>query len=91
MPLTAREFDTLVRKFGFVVRESGDKLAWLTVGGNVVVRTRRSRKGSGDLPRSHAIRNQLHLTESQLRDAIRCPLSREGYLDILRQQGILSE
>ena len=27
MPLTAREFDTIVRKFGFEVRESGEGTA----------------------------------------------------------------
>ena len=89
MPITAREFDRVVRKFGFRTRESGDVIAWLEIDGKTIVRTKRSRTGMGDLPQHHRIRQQLRLNDDQLRDAIRCPLSREGYLDILRVQGRL--
>ena len=58
------------------------------IDGQAIVRTRRSHK-SGDLPSYNQIRRQLRLSEEQLRDAINCPLDRDGYLDILRERGIL--
>ena len=88
MPITAREFDRVVRKFGFRTRQSGDVLAWLEINGRPVIRTKRSRAGSGDLPQHHRIRQQLKLTEEQLRDAVNCPLDRDGYLETLRERGI---
>ena len=89
MPITAREFDRVMRKFGFRTRRSGDLIAWLEIDGRQVVWTKRSHKGSGDLPHYHDIRQQLYLNESQLRDAINCPLDREGYLEILGRRGII--
>lgn len=89
MSLSAREFDGLVRKFDFRTRNSGDVLAWLEVDGKVVVRTRRSRKASGDLPMQHSIRQQMKLSADQLRQAIRCTLGRDGYLSILKEKGVL--
>ena len=89
MPLTASEFDRVVRKFGFDVRGGDHIRARLYVDGKVVVRTKRSHKASGDLPSYNRIRQQLYLNEGQLRDAIACPLSRDGYLEILRGRGIL--
>lgn len=91
MPLTAHEFDSLVTKFGFQVRNSRDLLAWLTVEGKVVVRTRRSKKSSGDLPMFHSIRQQLKLNDNQLREAIRCELDRDSYIEILRSKGLLGD
>lgn len=89
MPLTAREFDRVVRKFGFEVRGGDHVKARLYVGGRVVVRSKRSRKDSGDLPHHQRIRQQLRLTEQQLRDAVNCPLDRDGYMEILRGRGII--
>ena len=89
MSLSARELDGLVRKFDFRTRNSGDVLAWLEVNGKVVVRTRRSRKASGDLPMQHSIRQQMKLSADQLRQAIRCTLGRDGYLSILKEKGVL--
>ena len=89
MSLTAREFDGLIRKFGFETRSGRDLLAWLTIDGKVIVRTRRSKKSSGDLPMFHSIRQQLRLNDSELRKAIRCTLSRDSYLEILWSKGLL--
>ena len=88
MPITAREFDTVVRKFGFEVKVGDHIRAQLIIDGQAIVRTRRSHK-SGDLPSYNQIRQQLRLNEAQLRDAIACPLDRDGYLEILRERGIL--
>ena len=89
-PITAREFDKVINKFGFETRETSHVHAMLRVDGKVVVKTRRSRQ-TGDLRASNAIRQQLHLNDLQLTDAIRCPLGQEGYLAILAQKGILPE
>ena len=88
MPITAREFDRVVTKFGFEVKGGDHVRAQLIIDGQAIVRTRRSHK-SGDLPSYNQIRRQLRLSEEQLRDAINCPLDRDGYLDILRERGIL--
>ena len=88
MPLAAHEFDSLIRKFGFKTRSSGDLLAWLEIEGKVVVRTRRSNK-SGDLPMYHSIRQQMGLSEGQLRKAIKCTLGRDSYIGVLREKGWL--
>ena len=89
MPLTAREFDLIIKKFGFESRDGRDLLAWLVVDGKRVVRTRRSKKSSGDLPMFHSIRQQLRLSDNELREAIDCTLGREGYIALLRAKGVI--
>ena len=88
MTLTDVEFDRVIEKFGFTTREGRDRLAWLIVDGKTVVYTKRSHQ-RGELPRAHQIRQQLHLTPSELTRAKRCTLDREGYLNILRTRGKL--
>ena len=88
MPITAREFDSVVRKFGFEVKVGDHIRAHLIIDGQAIVRTRRSHK-SGDLPSYNRTRQQLRLNEAQLRDAIACPLSRDGYLEILRDRSLV--
>lgn len=89
MPLNAREFDLIIRKFGFETRNSRDLLAWLEIDGKRVVRTRRSKKGSGDLPMFHSIRQQLWLSDDELSMSIACTLGREDYIALLRAKGVV--
>jgi hypothetical protein len=86
--MKAHEFDSLVTKFGMETRQGRDLHAWLVVDGTVAVRTRRS-NCAGDLPAQHSIRQQLHLNEEQLRDAILCSLGLSDYIAILRAKGVL--
>lgn len=86
--MKAHEFDKVIQKFGFETRDTGDRHAWLKVDGKLAVRTMRS-FGSGDLPCSDQIRQQLKLNVEQLRPAIRCHLTREAYIALLRQKGII--
>ncbi|MBI2907919.1 MAG: hypothetical protein HYX92_09715 [Chloroflexi bacterium] len=88
MTTKAHEFDHLIGKFETKVRESGDLLAWFEVEGKIVTRTRRS-KGPGDLPRQQSIRQQLKLSEAELKQATMCSLDRQGYINILRSKGLL--
>ena len=50
MPITASEFDRVVKKFGFDVKGGDHVRARLYVDNKLVVRTKRSLKASGDLP-----------------------------------------
>lgn len=92
MTIKTHQFDHLVAKLGLKTRNSRDLLAWLEVevDGQIrkVARTRRS-KGSGDLPMQHSIRQQLHLNEQEMRQALGCTLDREAYINILRTKGLL--
>ena len=88
MTIKAHEFDHLVAKLQLRTRDSRDLLAWFEVNGKIITRTRRS-KGSGDLPMQHSIRQQLKLNEQQMNKALVCTLTRDDYIDILRNKGLL--
>jgi hypothetical protein len=88
MTIKAQEFDRLALKFELKLREGRDLLVWFEYDGKIITRTRRS-KGSGDLPMQHSIRQQLKLNEQQLRDAIGCSLTRDGYIEILHEKGLI--
>lgn len=67
-----------------------DRWAYLFVAGRRVIATRRSRgsgKVGGKIP--HLIRQQMKLDEHQFRDLVNCPLTREGYLEILKNKGLI--
>ena len=89
MTIRARDFDLLIRKFGFQTRESGDLLAWLEYNGKVVIRTKRSHTRGRDLPFQHSIRQQMKLNQEELHQALRCHIDRDGYIELLRVKGIL--
>jgi len=88
MTLKAREFDLLMNKFGFKTRNSGDKFAWFEYQGRPVLWTRRSHI-KGDLPCQDQIRQQMKLNEDQLREALNCELTLEGYISLLKQKRII--
>ena len=88
MPLKVREFERLVKKLRLKTREGRDRLAWFEYEGKVITRTRRSR-GSGDLPHSHAIRQQLKLNEDELNAILACTVSHDEYVEILREKNLL--
>ncbi len=90
MTLKAHEFDRIANKLQLKVRKSGDRLAWFEYGGRPVTHTKRSNKKGADLPFSHAIRQQLQLNEDQFRDLKKCPLDRQGYIQILRAKGLIA-
>ncbi len=88
MTIKRQEFDRIVAKFGLTTRQSGDLLAWLEVDGKVVVRTKRSNK-KGDLPMQDSVRQQLKLNQQQLKEAIDCSLSKDDYIQILKDKRII--
>ena len=89
MTIRARDFDLLIRKFGFQTRNSGDLLAWFEHDGKVVVRTKRSHTRGRDLPFQHNIRQQMKLNQEELAQALRCDIDRNGYVELLQRKGIL--
>ena len=88
MTIKAKDFDTLVHKFGFQIRKGRDLLAWLEHEGKILVRTKRSHTKGRDLPFQHAIRQQLKLNEDELEKSISCELSRDDYIALLKRKGI---
>lgn len=89
MTLKAHEFERIVKKLDLKTRNSGDRLAWFEYEGKVITRTRRSNQ-AGDLPFSHAIRQQLKLNEDQLRDLLACPFGLPEYVQLLRDKGMIT-
>lgn len=87
--IKAKDFEHVVEKFRFETRDSGDRLACFTYEGRMVLGTRRSHIKGQELPFQHQIRQQLHLSEDQFRYAASCRMSREQYVNILRDKGIL--
>jgi hypothetical protein len=89
LSLKRAEFDRIERKLGLEGRNAKDRVLWFFYEGKRVVFTRRSH-GSGDLPASHQIRQQLSVDEKQMRGLIDCSFSRDDYIDNLRAKGKLS-
>jgi len=87
--IKAREFDQLMDKLGFETRDSGDLLAWFEHDGKKVLWTKRSKLRGDDLPFQHQIRQQMKLNEDQLREALRCRFSRDDYVTLLQEKGLL--
>ena len=90
MSMRGRDFDTVTRKYSFQTRNTHHLLAWFEHDGKVVVRTKRSHTPrSRDLPAERQILRQLGLTQEEFRRAVSCSIDRDGYLEILRQKGII--
>ncbi len=89
MTIKAADFDRIIEKLGFETRDSGDLLAWFVHEGRRILRTKRSKKKGQDLPFQHSIRQQIKLSEGELRAVIGCTISRAEYVEILRQKGLL--
>lgn len=82
------EFEALVTKLRLQTRNGRDRLAWFEYQGKVVVRTKRS-FGNKEQP-GDKIRQQLKVNEQQLAGLIRCDVSLENYIEILKAKGIIT-
>jgi hypothetical protein len=89
MTIKAGEFDHLVKKLGLETKDTGDRHAWFLYEGRIITRTKRSH-GKGDIPMHNKVRTQLKMDEEQFRKAVRCHLTREEYIEILRHKGLIS-
>ena len=87
--MKVHEFTKLENKLGLKTRNAGDRLAWFEHNGVVVVRTKRSH-GNKDLP-ENLIRQQLKVNESQFSGLISCTVSRDDYVRILTEKGLIAK
>jgi len=85
--MTGREFDRLVTKFRMRTRQGRHLRAEFYYQGRKIRVTYRS-QGRKDNPFYH-IAQQLSLTPTQLRDALRCTLGLDDYITILRDKGLI--
>jgi hypothetical protein len=84
------DIEKIFHKLALEVRSTGHNYGWLTVENKKILRVHYSH-GKGDLPNKvvHKIRGQLKLSEKDFKALIACPLTYEGYLDILKRKGLV--
>jgi hypothetical protein len=83
---TQDDAEDIAKKLGCAPNERrGHKYYELFVGGRLIarfgVRRASKEKGHGHLPKD------LHITQKQCRDLSDCPLSKDAYLEIMREKG----
>jgi hypothetical protein len=80
----------IFHKLSLELRSTGHTYGWL-VDKKKILRVHYSH-GKGDLPEKimHKIRGQLKLSEKDFKDLVACPLTYEGYLDILKRKGFIN-
>lgn len=91
MSLKAADVDRMWGKLGYEIDDKRDHVkAYLYVDGKLIAWTKRSHgKPKIEGPVIHMIRKQMQLNRRQFEDAIMCPLTRDMYHEILREQGYL--
>lgn len=82
--------EKIFRKLDLKVRSTGHNYGWLIVNGRKILRVHYSH-GKGDIPSVvvNKIRGQLKLSQKDFIELIKCPLTYEDYLNILKQKGIV--
>ncbi len=88
--LHTRDVDRIFTKLKMEIEYTHHKVGLFRHDGKVILRTQRSHgKGEikGNIP--FEIRKQLKLTSKEFSDLLNCEFKREGYIDILREKGIL--
>jgi len=87
--MKVRDFDTIVNKLGMETRDSKHRHAWLVHEGATVVRTKRSHGNRKFIPED-LIRNQLHVDQEQFAGLNSCKISKDDYIKILTEKGIIA-
>jgi hypothetical protein len=92
MSLKVADVDRVHRKLEMEIREGKDRLAFFVYEGKRVISTKRSH-GRGDIAGriGDFIRQQMKVSESQFRGLVDCSVTRNDYIQILRDKGILPE
>jgi hypothetical protein len=86
--ITVREFTRIERKLDLQTRDTGDRIAVFYHEGRRVTWTKRSHQ-RGEIGESHLIRQQLKVNDNQLRGLVDCSVSRNDYVEILREKGLI--
>ncbi|UMX48322.1 MAG: hypothetical protein L7H18_02135 [Candidatus Nealsonbacteria bacterium DGGOD1a] len=89
MQLKVKQVERIFQKLGMEVKPSHHKLAFFRHNGKLILKTRLS-NGSGDAKAIDKIRQDFKLTEKDFCDLRDCPLSKEGYVEILKAKGIIT-
>ena len=85
--MTSLEFDRIVAKFRMETKQGRHLRAEFYYEGRKILTTYRSH-GRKDNP-VYQIGKQLALSQTQLRDAIRCTLGLDDYIEILREKDLI--
>ncbi|MFH0775202.1 MAG: hypothetical protein V2A53_06920 [bacterium] len=88
MQIKKSDIENIFAKLDLTLRKTGHIYGWLTVDDRKILRVHYSH-GKGDIPEKVAnkIRGQLKLSPLHFEDLVKCPLTREDYLEILKQKG----
>lgn len=86
--MKVKDFEKIVVKLRMKTRDTGDRHAFFEYDGKVVTKTKRSHGKGFDLPRD-LIRQQLKVSDRELVGLIRCWFSRDDYIQLLKQKGLI--
>jgi hypothetical protein len=87
--MKVHDFDRVVNKLAMQTRDSTHRHAWFVHNGVTVARTKRSHGNSKFMP-EHLIRKQLHVDQEQFSGLQSCTISRDDYIKILTEKGIIA-
>ena len=92
MSLHTRDVDAAWSKLRMEITNTKDRHARFYYGGKLILTTMRSH-GTGPIegPVQHLIRQQLKLSSSEFSALIACPLTLNGYIEILKKKGWITE
>ena len=90
MQVKKAEMSKVFKNLKLEVRSTTHRYGWFTFEGSKILRVHCSH-GKGSIPGrvSDKIRSQLRLSQDDFRELIACPLSREGYVSILKRKGLI--
>jgi hypothetical protein len=88
--MNIRDFDKIERKLGMETRDSSHHHAWFVHNGVTVARTKRSHGNNKFIPED-LIRKQLHVNQDQFSGLISCVVSKDDYIKILTEKGVICE
>lgn len=88
--MNLRDFATIERKLGMETRDSSHHHAWFVHNGVTVARTKRSHGNNKFIPED-LIRKQLHVNQEQFSGLVSCVVSKDEYIKILTEKGVISE
>jgi len=86
--LTAEDAQTIADKLGIQPREKRNHVRVAVHVEGTYIGSYGISRGSKELPHDY-IPKQIGITSREARDLSRCPLSRDGYIELLRQRGRL--
>lgn len=90
MQVKKADIQKVFKKLKLEVRSTTHQYGWFSLEGRKILRVHFPH-GKGDLPGrvSDKIRSQLRLSQRDFKELIACPLSLDGYVDILKRKGLI--